>query len=124
VLESRELFLVALAFALELLGNILLEDKRFEGIVSLLLSAGQTDGKASGVIFLLLDKRCKTAIFALVSFDLDFQLLGFFCELFCKGLEFEELETSSAPTHRLRRSASIPVVSNFRARLRGSCFAW
>jgi len=96
MLESRELFLIALAFALELFGNFLLEDERFQSVVSLLFGARQTDSKAGGVIFLLLDKRCETAIFALVGFDFDLELLSFFGELFCKSLEFEELETSSA----------------------------
>ena len=91
VLERRELFLVALALTLELFGNVLLEDKRFKGIVALLLCAIETLGEASSVIFVLLDERCETAIFAFVSLDLDLELLCLFGKLFCESLEFEEL---------------------------------
>ena len=91
VLESGELFLVALAFSLELFGDVLLEDKRFESIVALLLRIVETLCEASSIIFLLLDERCEAAIFAFVSLDLDFELLCLFGKLFSESLEFEEL---------------------------------
>ena len=91
VLERRKLFLVALPLTLELFGNVLLEDKRFKGIVALLLRAIETLGEASSVIFVLLDERCETAVFAFVSLDLDLELLCLFGELFGESLEFEEL---------------------------------
>lgn len=91
MLESGELFLVALALSLELFGDVLLEDKRFESIVALLLCAVETLGQASGIVFLLLDERCEAAVLAFVSLDLDFELLCLFGELFCESLEFKEL---------------------------------
>ena len=91
VLESGELFLVTLALSLELFGDVLLEDKRFESIVTLLLRAVEALCEASSVIFMLLDERCEAAIFAFVSLDLDFELLCLFGKLFGESLEFEEL---------------------------------
>lgn len=91
VLESGELFLVALALSLELFGNVLLEDKRLESIVTLLLCAIETLGEASSIALLLLDERRKAAVFAFVSLDFDFELLCLFGKLFGKSLEFEEL---------------------------------
>lgn len=93
VLESGELFLVALALSLELFSDILLEDKRFESIITLLLCTVETLGEASGIVFLLLDERCEAAILAFVTLDLDFELLCLFGELFGESLEFEELPT-------------------------------
>lgn len=95
VLERRELFLVALPLTLELFGNVLLENKRFKGIVALLLCAIETLGEASSIIFVLLDKRCETAVFAFVSLDLDLELLCLFSKLFGESLKFEELSMLS-----------------------------
>lgn len=91
VLESGELFPVALALPLELFRDVLLKDKRFESIVALLFGAVEALSEASGVIFLLLDERCEAAIFAFVSLNLDFELLCLFGKLFGESLEFEEL---------------------------------
>ena len=91
VLESGELFLVALALSLELFGDVLLENKRFESIVALLLCTVETLGETSGIVFLLLDERCEAAILAFVTLDLDFELLSLFGELFSESLELEEL---------------------------------
>ena len=56
VLESRELLHVAFAFSLKLFRNVLLEDKRLKSIITLLLCAVETLGKARSVIFLLLNE--------------------------------------------------------------------
>lgn len=56
VLKSGELFLVALPLPFELFGNVLLEDKRFESIIALLLCAVETLGETNSVIFLLFDE--------------------------------------------------------------------
>lgn len=91
VLESGELFLVALALSLELFGNVLLEDKRLESIVALLLRAVKALGEASSGVFLLFDEGCEATIFALMSLNLDFELLCLFGKLFGESLEFKEL---------------------------------
>ena len=91
VLKSSELFLVALTLSLELFGDVLLKDKRLESIVTLLLCTVETLCKASGIILVLFDKRCKTAVFAFVGLDFDFKLLCLFSKLFGKRLEFEKL---------------------------------
>ena len=57
----------------------------------MLLGIMETLGKASGVVFMLLDERREAAIFAFVSLDLDLELLCLFGELFGESLEFEEL---------------------------------
>ncbi len=93
MLESGKLFLVALAFAFELLGDFLLEDERFESVVTLLLCAIKADSEASRVVLLLLDKRSETAVLAFVGLNLDLELLGLFGKLLCESLEFEELIT-------------------------------
>ena len=51
----------------------------------------ETLGKASGVVFMLLDEGREAAIFAFVSLDLDLELLCLLSELFGESLEFEEL---------------------------------
>ena len=99
VLKSRELLHVAFALSLKLFRNILLKDKRFESIITLLLCAVETLGKACSVIFLLLDERCETAVFAFVILDLDFELLRLFGKLFGESLEFEELPTLLMHVH-------------------------
>ena len=92
VLESRELFYVALAFAFELFSDFLLQHERFQGIISMLFRSREANGETGSVVLLLLDKGVETAIFALVGFDLDFEVLSFFGKLLGKGLEFEELK--------------------------------
>ena len=57
----------------------------------MLLRIVETLGKASGIVFMLLDERSETAIFAFVSLDLDLKLLCLLSELFGESLEFEEL---------------------------------
>ena len=97
--ESGEFFFVALALSFELFSNILLEDKRLESIVALLLRAVKALGKAGSVIFLLLDKRCEATVFALMSLDLDFELLCLFSKLFGESLELEELPMLLVSSH-------------------------
>ena len=99
VLESRELLHVAFALSLKLFRNILLKDKCFESIITLLLCAVETLGKACSVIFLLLNERCETAVFTFVILDLDLELLSLFSKLFGEGLEFEELPTLLMHVH-------------------------
>lgn len=91
VLELGELLLVALALALEFLGDLLLQDESLEGVVALLLGAGEADGEAGAVVLVLLDEGGEAAGFALVGLDLGFEVGGLLGELFGKGLEFEEL---------------------------------
>src|ERR1700761_5879179 len=88
MLHGRELFLVSLALALELLCNLLLKNKGFESIVALLLGSRETSSKACGIVLLLIDKVCKPAILALVSIDLDLEILSFLGKLLGKSLEF------------------------------------
>ena len=95
VLESGEIFLVTLALSLELFGNVLLEDKRLESIVTLLLRTVETLGETSSIALLLLDERCEAAVFAFVSFNFDFELLCLLGKLFGESLEFEELQMVS-----------------------------
>lgn len=95
VLESGELFFVTLALSLELFGNVLLEDKRLESIVTLLLRTVETLGETSSIALLLLDERCEAAVFAFVSLDFDFELLCLLGKLFGESLEFEELQMVS-----------------------------
>lgn len=71
----------------------MLENKRFESIVTLLLCAIKTLGEASGIVFLLLDERREAPVLAFMGLDLDFELLCLFGELFGESLEFEELPT-------------------------------
>ena len=91
MLESGKLFLVALAFALELLSDFLLEDERFKSVIALLLCTVEADSEASRVVLLLLDKRSETAILAFVGLNLDLELLGLLGKLLCESLELEEL---------------------------------
>ena len=99
VLKSRELLHVAFALSLKLFRNVLLKDKRFESIITLLLCAVETLGKACSVILLLLDERCETAVFTFVILNLDFELLRLFGKLFGESLEFEELPTLLMHVH-------------------------
>ena len=91
MLESGKLFLVALAFALELLSDFLLEDERFKSVIALLLCTVEADSEAGRVVLLLLDKRSETAILAFVGLNLDLELLGLLGKLLCESLELEEL---------------------------------
>lgn len=43
VLQSGKLLLIPLAFALELLGDLLLQDERFQSIITLLLGTSKTN---------------------------------------------------------------------------------
>ena len=94
MLESRKLFLVTLPFALELFGNLLLKDKCFQCIVSLFFCAREAYSEPRGIVFVLFNEGCKASVFAFVGFDFDLKILSFFCKLFGKCLEFEELATS------------------------------
>lgn len=87
--------MVALTFALKLLGDFLLKNQGFQSIITLLLSARETKSKTSNVILLCVDEAGKAAILTLVSFDLDLELGGLFCKLLSKRLEFEELNRIS-----------------------------
>lgn len=100
VLESGELFLIALALSLELFGNVLLEDKSLESIVALLLRAVETLIEASSIVLLLLDEGCEAAVLAFVSLDSDFELLCLFGKLFRESLEFEELPMASVHSRK------------------------
>lgn len=91
MLESSQLLLVPLALALELLGNLLLEDESLESVVALLLRTGKTDRHASIVVLLLVEEPGQTTVLSLVVLDLDLEVLGLLGELLSKGLEFEEL---------------------------------
>ena len=91
VLQVGQLGLVALAFALEFLGDLLLQHQGLEGVVALLLGAGQADGQAREVVLLLVDEAGQAAVLALVGLDLDLELGGLLGELLGEGLELEEL---------------------------------
>ena len=79
----------------------MLEDKRLKSIVALLLRAMETLGKASGVVFMLLDEGREAAIFAFVCLDLDLELLCLLGELFGESLEFEKLPMLSICSLRI-----------------------
>lgn len=91
VLECSQFLLVSLAFTLKLLGNLLLEDKCLEGIISLLLSTSKTDGKAGIVVLLLVNETGESSVLPLVSLDLDLKILSFLGKRLSKRLELEEL---------------------------------
>ena len=91
VLQVGQLGLVALAFALEFLGDLLLQHQGLEGVVALLLGAGQADGQAGEVVLLLVDEAGQAPVLALVGLDLDLELGGLLGELLGEGLELEEL---------------------------------
>jgi len=83
--------LVPLAFPLKLLGNFLLKDQSFQGIVTLLLSARQASREASSIILLLVDEAGEASVLTLVILNLDLEILSLLGELLGKCLEFEEL---------------------------------
>jgi len=91
VLQGRKLLLVAFPFALEFLGNFLLENQCFESIVTLLLGAGKTLVKAGGIILLLINETGETSVLTLVVLNLDLEILGLLGELLSESLEFEKL---------------------------------
>lgn len=93
VLQRRKLLLVAFALALKFLGNLLLENQCFEGIVTLLLCARETCGEARRIILLLINEDIKASVFTLVVLDLDLKILSLLGQLFSESLEFEELES-------------------------------
>ena len=95
VLESRELLLVALSLALKLLGNLLLENKGFESIVTLLLGPREASGKTGCIVLLLVDETSETSVLTLVILNLDLEVLRLFGKLFGKSLELEELQIVS-----------------------------
>jgi hypothetical protein len=113
VLESGELFPVPLTLPLELLGNFLLKNKCLEGIIALLLGTGKTDGQASIVVLLLVDKATQTAVLALVVLNLDLEILGLLGECLSKCLELEELLHKLAKAKRQRSTASIKLTCCF-----------
>jgi hypothetical protein len=91
VLQRAELLPVPLALPLELLGELLLENKRFEGIVTLLLGTREADREPGVVVLLLVEETCQTAVLALVGLNLDLEVLRLLGEGVGKGLEFKEL---------------------------------
>src|SRR5215469_11673952 len=91
MLESSKLLLVSLPLAFELFGNFLLENKCFEGIITLLLGTRQPDSETSGVILLLVDEIRKTTILPLVVLNLNLEVLCLLGELLSKRLKLEEL---------------------------------
>ena len=95
MLKGGKFFLVTLAFAFELFGNLLLENKSFKGVVALLFRARKADSEACSVVLLLLDERREAAVLTFMVFDLDFEVLSLFGELLGKRLEFEELDSLS-----------------------------
>lgn len=99
VLEGGELLPVPLALALKLLSNLLLENKGLEGVVALLLCAGEADREASIVILLLVNKTTEAAVLALVVLDLDLEILRLLGEGLGEGLEFEELSSGQQKPH-------------------------
>lgn len=91
VLQARKLLLVALALALQLLGDLLLKNQRLQGVIPLLLRSGQAQSETGGVVLLLVDEAAKATVLPLVVFDLDLELGGLLGELLGEGLELEEL---------------------------------
>ena len=69
VLDPGQVALVAFAFTLQILGDLLLQDEGFEGIVALLLGARQTQRESRNIVFLLVDERGETTVFAFVVFN-------------------------------------------------------
>ena len=96
VLEGVQFLPVPLALPLQLLGDLLLQDKGLKGVVTLLLRASEANRQPGGVVLLLVEETSQTAVLALVALDLDLEVLGLLGECVGKGLEFEELRFSSA----------------------------
>lgn len=91
MLQGGKLLLVALALALQFLGNLLLEYQSLQSIISLLLCTGQAKSETREVVLLLINKTGEAAVLPLVALDLDLELRSLLRELLGKGLEFEEL---------------------------------
>ena len=91
MLKSRKLLLISLAFALELLGDLLLQDERFQSIITLLLGTSKTNRQTSVVILLLVNEASETAVLTLVVLNLDLEVLSLLGECLSERLEFEEL---------------------------------
>jgi hypothetical protein len=123
VLQSVELLPVPLALPLELLGNLLLQDKGLEGVVTLLLGTSKTDRKPGSVVLLLVDETSQAAILALVALDLDLEVLRLLSEGVGKRLEFEELYRVRKPIPSPGVHGNSPAVSSSPIPQRGSCSA-
>jgi hypothetical protein len=91
MLQSRQFLLVALAFTLKLLSNLLLENQGLEGIVTLLLSAREAGSEASSIVLLLVNETSETSVLTLVVLNLNLKILSLFGKLLSERLEFEEL---------------------------------
>ena len=91
VLQCSKLLLVLLPLTLELLSDLLLKHKRFESIITLLLSTRQSDSKPCGIVLLLIDETGEAAVLTLVVLNFDLEILGFLGELLGESLELEEL---------------------------------
>jgi hypothetical protein len=78
VLESRKFLLVALTFTLKFLGNLLLQDKSLESIITLFLGSRETSRKTSCVILLLVNETSKTSVLTLMILNLDLEVLSLF----------------------------------------------
>src|SRR5690625_1720207 len=91
VVKLSKLLLVPLALTLQLLSNLLLENKSLKGVITLLLGAGEADGEAGVVVLLLVDETRETTVLPLVVLNLDLEVLRLLGELLGKGLELEEL---------------------------------
>lgn len=91
VSEGGDLLLVALALTLKLLSNLLLQNQSLESVVTLLLSARQTESEASHIVLLLVNKTSETTVLTLVVLNLDLEFGSLLGELLSKCLELEEL---------------------------------
>lgn len=91
VVELGKLLLVPLALTLEFLCNLLLENEGLEGVITLLLSARETGGKAAVVVLLLFNEGSKATVLPLVALNLDLEILSLLGKLLSEGLELEEL---------------------------------
>jgi hypothetical protein len=98
VLESSEFLLVALALTLKLLCNLLLKNKGFESIVTLLLSSREAGGKTSCIVLLLVNETSEASVLTLVVLNFDLKVLSLLGQLFGESLEFEELKGISNRT--------------------------
>lgn len=125
MLKCGELLLVALAFTLKLLGNLLLENKRLESIVTLLFSTREASSEASSIVLLLINETSKTPVLALVVLNLNLKILRLLCKLLSERLEFEELQRYQLTFcfHFFSSLDDIPVASSSPAPRQGSCFS-
>ena len=132
-LERRQVLLVLLPLALELLGDLLLQQQRLERLVALLLRAVEPVREPGRVVLVLLDEAREATVLALGLLNLDLEVLRLFGELLDEDLEFEELsagqrrslfgEPPSSPSAP-PALADSPVASSSRAPRRESCCAW